>query len=64
MIIPYTLGIMKPTNDKLHKKVQEPNSMTESDTRRVIREWRGLNYNRALIALTGSLMGAFAICAA
>jgi hypothetical protein len=64
MIIPYTLGIMQPTNDKLLKKVEEPNSMTESETRQLIRDWRGLNYTRALIALTGSLMGAFAICAA
>lgn len=63
-IIPYTLTLMKSTNDRLHKKVVEPNSMTESETKDLIRHWRVLNYNRALIALAGTLMGAFAICAA
>jgi hypothetical protein len=62
-IIPYTLGIMKPTNDKLLKKVVEPNSISDNETKELIHKWRALNYNRALIALAGTLMGAFAICA-
>lgn len=60
-IVPYTLGIMKPTNDRLHRKVREPESMTESETRRVIGEWKVMNYKRGMFAFTGMIMGAIAV---
>jgi len=60
-IIPYTLGIMKPTNDRLLRKAKEPNSISEGETRQLIRNWSGMNYNRAVIALVGTLIGGVAV---
>ena len=60
-IIPYTIEIMKPTNDRLIRNAKEPNSISEGETRRLIRSWRGMNYNRAIIALVGTLMGGVAV---
>ena len=53
--------IMKPTNDKLHKKADEHDSMSDSETRELIQKWKGMNYNRAVIALVGTVLGAIAI---
>ena len=52
---------MKPTNDRLIKKAKEPSSMSEGETRQLIRNWSGMNYNRAAIALVGTLMGGVAV---
>ena len=60
-IVPYTLIVMKATNDRLHQKADKADSVSDVETTELLRKWKGMNYNRAIFALIGTLLGAVAI---
>lgn len=60
-IVPYTLTAMVPTNDKLHAKAADSNSMSDAETKRLLWKWQRMNYNRSIFVGTGAVLGAVAM---
>lgn len=61
-IMPYTISVMQPTNDKLHKKAAKADAVSDSETRQLLQKWKGMNYNRAAFVGLGAVLGAVANC--
>ena len=59
-IVPWTLGIMKPTNGRLMQKAENNESISPEETQQLFRRWIGMNWVRAIFATTGALLGATA----
>lgn len=56
-IAPYTLTVMAPTNDSLHKKAKAGG---EGNIDGLLKTWVNLNWFRSLIVASGTLAGAWA----
>ena len=59
-IVPYTLNIMKPTNDRLAKKAADTSAVSTVEAHDLIRKWVGMNLNRAIMTGTGTFLAAIA----
>lgn len=64
-IVPFTLGVMKPTNDMLMTKAgaggKASDSSSESaNVEALLEKWKKMNYVRAFVVGTGALLAATA----
>ncbi|KAG7442927.1 DUF1772-domain-containing protein [Guyanagaster necrorhizus] len=68
-IVPFTLGLMKKTNDKLHDKAgvvddiglegaEEAEQLRTEKTEELVTRWKRLNAQRGLLPLAGAIIGA------
>ena len=48
-IVPFTLVVIMPTNNKLMAAAAKPGVLSESDTRNLVQRWKQLNLIRASI---------------
>lgn len=65
-IIPFTIGIMKPTNDKLHAKADKyrlgaSDVEEDQELEDLLKRWTVLNTVRSLFPLTAAVLGVWAI---
>lgn len=59
-IVPWTIGIMKPTNERLMQKAEKTDSVSAEESQQLIQTWIGMNWVRAVFGTTGALLGAAA----
>ncbi|OCK80119.1 DUF1772-domain-containing protein [Lepidopterella palustris CBS 459.81] len=63
-IVPFTLIVMKPTNDKLHAKAdasEESKAETDETVDELMNKWYWLNVVRASLPGVGAVVGAMAV---
>lgn len=54
---PFTLFVMKPTNDKLHRAAKKEPGFDQTQVSALMQTWEKLNYMRCSLPLLGSLVG-------
>lgn len=59
-IVPYTLAVMVPTNDRLMAKAKGLGNMGLQETRVLVEKWKGMNYVRAAMAGVATLLAGWA----
>lgn len=65
-IVPFTIGIMKPTNDKLHAKADKyrlgsSDVKEDQEMEELFRKWKMMNTIRSLFPLTAAILGLWAV---
>lgn len=66
VIVPYTLGIMKPTNDRLHARADKYRVVSwdvkeDEELEDLLTKWTALNTTRSLFPLMGAVVGLWAV---
>lgn len=62
-IVPFTLIVMKSTNDRLHKAAKDGVKGTDPPVASAMNTWGVLNLTRGLLPLAGAILGARAFLA-
>jgi hypothetical protein len=66
VIVPFTIGIMKPTNDKLHAKADKyrlgaSDVKEDQELEELLKRWTALNTVRSLFPLAATVVGLWAV---
>jgi len=59
-IVPFTLTMMAPTNNKLIEAAAKPSILTVNETRELLSKWKALNYQRQMLGIVAAALGAIA----
>lgn len=65
-IVPFTFGIMKPTNDKLHAKAEKyrlgaSEAKEDQELEDLLQKWTAMNTARSLFPLVAAVVGLWAV---
>ncbi|TID22442.1 DUF1772-domain-containing protein [Venturia nashicola] len=66
VIVPYTVGIMKPTNDELHARADRYRLVAwdvkeDEELDNLLKKWTALNMTRSLFPLAAAVVGLWAV---
>ncbi|KAE9975167.1 hypothetical protein EG327_008534 [Venturia inaequalis] len=66
VIVPYTVGVMKPTNDQLHARADKYRLVAwdvkeDEELDDLLKEWTALNITRSLPPLAAAVVGLWAV---
>ena len=55
-MIPYTVTLMTGINARLMEKAKDEKTVSDSETRELLRKWKALNWGRAVIVGIGAVV--------
>jgi hypothetical protein len=66
VIVPFTIGVMKPTNDKLHAKADKyrlgaSDMKEDQELEDLLKSWTALNIVRSLFPVAAAVVGIWAV---